>query len=135
MMERNYGHLVTIASAAGLMPVNGLADYCASKYAAVGFHEAIDLEISAKGLDNVSLTLVCPYYIDTGMFQGVTTKFPSILPIMDPEYASDKIVDAILMKQKMVLLPRSIYFFYALKGETHYSGTQYSDSQNGEVSE
>lgn len=32
MVDRNHGHFVTIASSAGLVGVNGLADYCASKF-------------------------------------------------------------------------------------------------------
>jgi len=36
MLEKNHGHIVSIASSAGLVGVNGLADYCASKFAAVG---------------------------------------------------------------------------------------------------
>lgn len=36
MLERDHGHIVNIASSAGLVGVNGLADYCASKFAAVG---------------------------------------------------------------------------------------------------
>lgn len=31
MAANNHGHLVTIASSAGLVAVDGLADYCASK--------------------------------------------------------------------------------------------------------
>ena len=37
MIKRNSGHIVTLASAAGLVGVSGLADYCASKFGAVGF--------------------------------------------------------------------------------------------------
>ena len=36
MLEKDHGHIVSIASSAGLVGVNGLADYCASKFAAVG---------------------------------------------------------------------------------------------------
>ena len=32
MIRNNHGHFVTIASSAGLVGVNGLADYCASKF-------------------------------------------------------------------------------------------------------
>ena len=39
MLEKNKGHLVTIASAAGTTGTKGLADYCASKHGAVGFDE------------------------------------------------------------------------------------------------
>jgi all-trans-retinol dehydrogenase (NAD+) len=35
MIAKNHGHLVTIASSAGLVGVNGLADYCASKFGAI----------------------------------------------------------------------------------------------------
>ena len=37
MIKKNSGHIVTVASAAGLVGVSGLADYCASKFGAVGF--------------------------------------------------------------------------------------------------
>ena len=40
--------------------------------------------------------VVCPYYINTGMFDGVTTKFPSILPIMDPTYVVNNIIYALV---------------------------------------
>ena len=36
MMNNNCGHLVSIASIAGLVGVSGLTDYCASKFAAIG---------------------------------------------------------------------------------------------------
>ncbi len=53
---------------------SGLCDYCASKYAAVGFHESLSNELSTTGKTGVKMTLVCPYYINTGMFDGVSTK-------------------------------------------------------------
>ncbi|XP_053103178.1 epidermal retinol dehydrogenase 2 isoform X2 [Hemicordylus capensis] len=73
MMASNHGHLVTIASGAGLMGINGLADYCASKFAAVGFAESIHTEMLALGKTGVKSTLVCPYFINTSMFDGVET--------------------------------------------------------------
>lgn len=41
MMNNNYGHVVTIASGAGLTGAPGLVDYCSSKFAAVGLHDAL----------------------------------------------------------------------------------------------
>jgi all-trans-retinol dehydrogenase (NAD+) len=41
MLDANHGHIVTIASGAGLTGAAGLVDYCASKFAAVGLHEAL----------------------------------------------------------------------------------------------
>ena len=70
MMEKNHGHIVTIASATGLTGVNGLVDYCASKHASVGFHSALTIELYAQKYDGIHTTCVCPSYIDSGMFEG-----------------------------------------------------------------
>jgi len=45
MIKKNKGHIVSIASSAGLIGVCGLADYCASKYGAVGFDESLRMEL------------------------------------------------------------------------------------------
>ena len=66
MIRTNCGHIVTISSAAGILGVNGLADYCASKFAAFGFDESIRLELKAQNITGVHTTCVCPYYINTG---------------------------------------------------------------------
>lgn len=73
MMDKNHGHVVTIASAAGLFGTNGLVDYCASKHAAVGLHSALTTELYAQKYDGVHTTCICPTYIDSGMFDGVRT--------------------------------------------------------------
>ncbi|KFQ69990.1 Short-chain dehydrogenase/reductase family 16C member 6, partial [Phaethon lepturus] len=67
MIASNHGHLVSIASSAGLTGVNRLSDYCASKFAAVGFAESIDFEMRDLGRAGVKTTIVCPYVINTGM--------------------------------------------------------------------
>lgn len=115
MMERNHGHLVNIASSAGLLGVNGLADYCASKFAAVGFDESLRFELEMMGKD-VKTTVVCPFYINTGMFDGAKTRFPFILPILEPVDTANKIVDAVLCEQRLIILPKVLYVFMALKG-------------------
>lgn len=48
MLESNKGHVVNIASMAGWVGCNGLVDYCSSKFAAVGFDEALRLELKVK---------------------------------------------------------------------------------------
>ncbi|XP_053875987.1 epidermal retinol dehydrogenase 2-like [Malaclemys terrapin pileata] len=115
MMASNHGHLVSIASSAGLIGVNGLADYCASKFAAVGFAEAVGLEMLALGKTGIKTTIVCPYFINTGMFDGCKTKWPCLFPILDSNYAAEKIVSAIQREQVLLLMPRSMYFLCFLK--------------------
>jgi len=110
MIERNSGHVVTVASAAGLVGVSGLADYCASKFGAVGFNESLRFELRKIGKKGVSTTCVCPYYINTGMFDGVKTRFPLILPILEPEYVANKVIQAIKRKRAMLYMPRIVRF-------------------------
>lgn len=104
MKEKGGGHIVTIASASGIAAVPRLADYSASKAAAIAFDESLRLEFAHDGVP-VKTTVVCPYYIDTGMFAGVRTRFPLLLPIMRPEAVAARIVRAIERNESRVILP------------------------------
>ncbi len=108
MVERDSGHIVTIASAAGLVGAPRLTDYCASKFAAVGFDESLRLELRRQGLA-IKTTVVCPFYVRTGMFDGVRTRFPWLLPILEPEYVARRIVRAIRRNRRRLILPRFAY--------------------------
>jgi all-trans-retinol dehydrogenase (NAD+) len=108
MLERDSGHLVTIASAAGLAGTAKLTDYCSSKFAAVGFDESLRIEL--KRMDsNVVTTVVCPFYTDTGMFEGVRTRFPWLLPILTPGSVVTRIVRAIEKDQRRLVMPWFVY--------------------------
>ena len=108
MLERNRGHIVTIASAAGLAGTSKLTDYCSSKFAAVGFDESLRVELKRQD-SRVLTTVVCPFYTDTGMFEGVRTRFPWLLPILDPEYVVRRIVRAIEKDRRRLIMPRFVY--------------------------
>ncbi|WP_395703739.1 SDR family oxidoreductase [Aquabacterium sp.] len=107
MLARGAGHLVSISSAAGLAAVPRLADYSASKFAVVGFDEALRQELAERGVPIVT-TLVCPYYIDTGMFAGVRTRFPRLLPILAADDVAERIVRAIETDRRRLLIPRFV---------------------------
>lgn len=107
MLAQNRGHVVTIASAAGIVGISKMTDYCASKHAAVGFDESLRLELRRQG-SRVMTTVVCPFYINTGMFAGVRTRFPAILPILDPEKVTDQIMYAIRYDRRRLILPNVI---------------------------
>ena len=62
--------IISISHLAGLMGIHKLADYCASKFGAVGFAESLMAELHTLGKNGVKSTLVCPYFISTGMFDG-----------------------------------------------------------------
>uniref|UniRef100_A0A6A7FZ56 Short-chain dehydrogenase/reductase 3 n=2 Tax=Hirondellea gigas TaxID=1518452 RepID=A0A6A7FZ56_9CRUS len=122
MLKSNSGHIVTIASMAGKVGVNKLIDYCASKFATVGFDESLRAELMVNKKDGVFTTLVCPYYINTGMFDGVRSK---LIPILEPEFVADEIVDGILLRSKEVVLPWYSNVFVWLKLLLHYDAQKF----------
>lgn len=52
MIMQDQGHIVTIASLAGLSGCNRLVDYCASKFAAVGFDESLRTELAVSKISH-----------------------------------------------------------------------------------
>ena len=114
MISQKWGQIITVASAAGLIGVQGLVDYSASKFAAVGFSEALRMELSSKKTGVLS-TVVCPFFINTGMFAGVSTRFPLLLPILKPETVAKRIVKAVIKRQKRVILPWFVRTIFVLR--------------------
>ncbi|KAJ1521233.1 hypothetical protein ONE63_002918 [Megalurothrips usitatus] len=112
MMRANRGHVVTVSSVTGLMGCYRCVDYSATKFATVGFHESLFTELRVQGYDGVHATLVCPYFIDTGMFAGVK---PRLMPMLEPGRAAGDIVDAVLTNQVSVTLPGAVRYMLPLK--------------------
>ena len=69
-MTRNHGHIVTIASVAGIVGTSQLTDYCSSKFGTMGFTESLEIELLNIGKTGIHVTTVCPYFIRTGLFEG-----------------------------------------------------------------
>jgi all-trans-retinol dehydrogenase (NAD+) len=105
MIERNSGHIVTMASAAGLLGVNRQTDYSASKHAAIGFTESLRVELKRAGHSGVKTTIVEPFYMDTGMMEGVKSRFPRLLPILKQEEVTDRVVRAVLRDEQEIRMP------------------------------
>ena len=63
MLERRRGHVVNVSSVAGRFAAPGEAAYSASKFALVGFSQALALELHGTG---VGVSVVAPGPVDTG---------------------------------------------------------------------
>lgn len=112
MIKDNHGHIVNIASAAGMVSNPKMSIYCASKWAVIGWSDSLRLEMNriAKG---VKVTTATPYYISTGMFDGVKS---SVIPIVKPEKAASKIVKAIQKDKAFIRMPGMVYLLPFVKG-------------------
>lgn len=80
--------LLFIASVAGLRGFPGLAGYCASKFAVVGYSQALREELHGSG---VNVQVLCPPPGDTPMFQNAENK-PAIFKL-SPVFSAEEIVD------------------------------------------
>ncbi|CAL8977208.1 3-phenylpropionate-dihydrodiol/cinnamic acid-dihydrodiol dehydrogenase [Cellulomonas sp. T2.31MG-18] len=114
MLERDMGRLVTVASAAGLVGVPRQADYAASKHAAVGFDESLRFELRRAG-SAVTTLVVCPFYVDTGMFAGARTRVPWLLPILREADVAGRILDAVESGRGRLALPAVVAVVPALR--------------------
>lgn len=112
MIKRNSGCICTIASAAGMLGVPKMSVYCASKWAVIGWTESMRIELKLAG-SKVKVMSVAPYFIDTGMFDGVQSK---IFPILKPEKVAAKVIKAIEKGKSFKGIPFPYHFIRFWQG-------------------
>lgn len=71
MIERGFGHIVNVASVAGLMGAPYVTAYTAAKHAMIGLTRALALEVGPRG---VAVNAVCPAYTDTDLVTGAVER-------------------------------------------------------------
>lgn len=112
MLRRDRGHICNIASAAGMLGVPKLSVYCASKWAVIGWTESMRVELK-QAHSHVRVTSVAPYFINTGMFDGVNSK---VFPILDPEKTAAKIIRAVEVGKSFRGIPFAYHFIRIWQG-------------------
>lgn len=112
MIARDRGHICNITSAAGLLSNPNMSVYCASKWAAMGWSDSVCIELKEMK-SHVRITTLAPYFINTGMFEGVRSSF---FPILEPEKTSRKIIRAIERNVRFKGIPFSFRFARFMQG-------------------
>ncbi|MFI6094995.1 SDR family oxidoreductase [Lentzea sp. NPDC051213] len=101
MLSRGSGHIVNIASLAGENPTPGMATYCASKQAVLGFTEAMRLEHRATG---VHFSAVLPTFTRTELIAG--TRAPLGL-LAEPQAVAAAVARLIARPRRRVTVTRA----------------------------
>ena len=79
MLEKKSGHIVNVASVAASFGLPGIASYCASKFAMLGFSEGLKHELKGTG---VGITVVSPIMVRTNFFEHPSfEKMPKFSPM------------------------------------------------------
>lgn len=107
MIERRSGHIVNIASMAGLIGIPGFTAYCTTKFGMVGYSEALRVELAGYG---IGVTAICPGYVSTPIIHVTPIKgfdqelrnIPSLVTIT-PQKAAKVIVSGVRRNKAKVL--------------------------------
>jgi NAD(P)-dependent dehydrogenase (short-subunit alcohol dehydrogenase family) len=82
MLRQGFGHIVNMASGAGLWPSPFVVGYCATKHAIVGLSTALRIEAAAAG---VRVSVLCPGAIRTPALTCDPAYYHRILPPIPPD--------------------------------------------------
>ncbi|XP_019881307.2 short-chain dehydrogenase/reductase family 16C member 6-like [Aethina tumida] len=104
MKKNNNGHIVALSSMAGQLGLVNLVPYCASKFAVRGMMEALHEELRRHPKNNIHLTSIYPFMVDTGLCKNPVIKFPNLMPLQKPR----EVAEVIMHCQRNNILERSI---------------------------
>ena len=105
MLYNKSGHIVNVASVAASFGVPGLAAYCGSKYAMLGFSESLYHELYGTG---VGITVVSPIAVKTNFFNNKSFggKMPNYVGYaLDPKTVSNAIMKAANSPRLEIIVP------------------------------
>ncbi len=118
-LKQNRGYIVNVSSVAGYIGVFGMTAYSASKFAVIGFSEALRSEL--KRFD-VTVSVLCPPDVDTPMLERAdrikpeeTKAISATAKIMTASEVAVAVLDAMRGGSFMILPGSGTRFTYNMK--------------------
>ena len=103
MVARGRGQIVNVASVAGRLPTPGLTVYNGAKAGVIEFSEALDAELSGKG---VRISTVLPTFTNTGLITVLATN--GMVTSVEPEEVTKQILATIVRPRVRIAAPRAM---------------------------
>ena len=107
-MKQKGGHISNVSSIAGFIGVFGFTDYSASKFAIIGFSEALKSELKKY---NINVSVLCPPDTDTPAFEvenrtkpDETKAISASAKLMQPDDVAAAFIHGV-MKGKFIIIP------------------------------
>jgi NADP-dependent 3-hydroxy acid dehydrogenase YdfG len=101
MVDRGSGHVINVASMAGLIPIPGMVTYNASKFAALGASLAARQEYAGTG---VAVSAVLPSAVRTELASGA--RLGAGMPTVDPQDVAAAILEVVRSRVARRSVPR-----------------------------
>ena len=97
------GHIINIASLGSVLPAEGIATYCATKHAVLGYTDTVRLENRGRG---IHFSAIMPTLTNTEMIAGVghARRFKNA----EPEDVAQAVAGVIAKPKPRVIVPRSM---------------------------
>lgn len=104
LQKQNSGHIVNVASVAASFGLPGIAPYCASKFAMLGFSEGLKHELRGT---NIGVTVVSPIMVRTNFFDHESfAKMPKYSPTsLNPKTVANAIIRASESSRLEIIVP------------------------------
>ncbi|MDE3010929.1 MAG: SDR family NAD(P)-dependent oxidoreductase [Pseudomonadota bacterium] len=80
MRAQRAGHVVNVASMAGLLYPPGMAAYCATKAGVIALSEVLQAELDGSG---IGVSVVCPAFFRTGLARTSRTATPELRRVIE----------------------------------------------------
>ncbi len=103
MLPRGHGHIINIASVGSVTPTAGIATYCATKHAVLGYTDTVRLENRGSG---IHFSAILPTLTNTEMIAGVG--HAKGLKNAEPDDVAQAVAGVIAKPKPRVVVPRSM---------------------------
>ena len=108
MLARGRGHIINIASLGSVTPTAGIATYCATKHAVLGYTDTVRMENRGSG---VHFSAILPTLTNTEMIAGVGRA--KGLKTAEPEDVARAVAGVIIKPKPRVFVPHSLELLVA----------------------
>ena len=126
MVKRRRGHIVNVASLAGMLAVPGQALYAGTKFAVVGFTTALADEYAPQGVD---VSCVMPTFTNTELISGTATA--GMTAPVEPEDIAAAVVKTLDKPKTIVSVPYSLRFIAAATAFLPPRGRRWLSAKTG----
>lgn len=135
MLQRDQGHIIQISSLAGFVAGPRHSGYAASKFAVMGFSEALSYELDGTG---VHVTTINPGPVETPFFDHADrSAIPDFVPSLTSDQVAATILRATREKKSLYIIPRPLslgvklrYLFPALYKRLTLAGIRFTEKKN-----
>lgn len=108
MRKRRCGQIALMGSLASIIPMPQFPSYTLAKTGILGYSQALRSWLQPYG---ISVSIICPGFVDTDMSQQLTGPKPGLL---STQHAAQVIEKGLQKKRRLIAFPKALYWLAAI---------------------